>query len=213
VQEIGRGGESRRTKELEHADVGARPTVDDEVVQDLKDFDRPSREAHDLLFASLALACVLAAGRARALERLPAGLADLAHENLAPDLTDGLEALGIVLGPNCPVNGTREAHAEVDADAAVDRRRHDRGVVGKVKVGEEAERAERKGQDRGDNPLEEPRGKQDGAVAAELCKGAASVRRVSRGSDPPTQPRAFAGRTVTTKSNRCGLFAHMSLVQ
>lgn len=43
-------------------------------------------------------------------------------------------------------------------------------MVRKVKVGEEAERAEGEGKDGRDDALEEPGGEEDGTVAAELGK-------------------------------------------
>jgi hypothetical protein len=80
-----------RTEQLQQRHVGARSTIDDEVIQDLKRLDRSRREAFDLLVLPLALAR-LATRRgpcSSALDCLPAVLREVIHEDTsrlaAPD--------------------------------------------------------------------------------------------------------------------------------
>lgn len=72
---------------------------------------------------------------------------------------------GVVWGAE---NGACEAHAEVYAHAVVAHNAVEVSFVGReFKVGEEAEGAERKGEDGRNDALEEPGGVEDSAVAAE----------------------------------------------
>ena len=165
----------RRTEELQHTDIGAGSAVDDEVVDDLEALDRTRREAHDLLVLLRAAAlALLLVGVPASLEGLPAALFEVAHHDLARlALLDRLAATlartAQLVGRHRAVHGARETHAQVDADAGLDRAVHDRLVVRKVKVGEEAEGAEGKGQHGRHDALEEPGGEEHGAVAPELC--------------------------------------------
>lgn len=69
------------------------------------------------------------------------------------------------------VDRRSETHAQIHAHAIVQRRAHHVGVVRKVEVGQEAERAESEGHDWRHDALEEPGAEEHSAVAAELCGG------------------------------------------
>ena len=102
------------------------------------------------------------------LERLPPAAFEVLHENLArAGFLDGLALLSLLFGDGA-VDGASEAHAQVDADAVLDRGVHHGLVVVEFEVCEEAQGAECKGQHGGHDPLEEPGCEEDGAIAAEL---------------------------------------------
>lgn len=153
------------TKEFQQADIGRRSAIDHEIVDDLKLLCGFGGEAKHFLVA-LGIGSVHAA----ALDGVPAAAGEVAHVNLA-----GLSASDSSPAGRCrlhrAVDGAREAHAEVDADAILKNALKGLLVVEVVKVGQEAERAERKRNDWGHDALKEPGRKEHGAVAAELEDG------------------------------------------
>lgn len=156
---------SVRTEQLEQANVGRRPAIHNKIIEDLKYFHRPRRKTLDLpIFPAVRRGGLWVA----TLEGLPPTAFEILHEDLARNaLLDGFALLGLLLG-DCTVDGAGEAHAQVDADATVNCGVHHGFVVIEVKVCEEAQGTQRKGQHGGDDPLEEPGREEDGAVTAEL---------------------------------------------
>ncbi len=76
-----------------------------------------------------------------ALERLPSCPVDLSHQNLTPSALPRLALVAILFaidGNDGTVDGASETHAEVDADSVIHDIVNCLGIVGKVKVGEEA---------------------------------------------------------------------------
>ena len=65
-------------------------------------------------------------------------------------------------------DGALEAQAQADDEAVAERARQDAAVLVEVELGQEAERAEREGEHRRYDALEEPAGVEHGAIAAKL---------------------------------------------
>jgi hypothetical protein len=163
----------RLTEQLEQADVRTWTSIDDEIVQDLERLHGPGRKAHDLLVLfPLCLGLLFIVLVSRPLQRFPPFRIDLVEQDISSSRLDGLAFLASgrrsLFGRDGPVDGTCKPHTEVDPDPVVHGLVQRLGIVGEIKVCEETERAECKGEDRGYDPLKEPRGEEDRAVTAEL---------------------------------------------
>ena len=131
-----------RTKQLEQANVRRRPAIHNEIIEDFKCLHRPRRKTLNLLiFPTMSRGGLWVA----TLECLPSTAFEVLHEDLTSNtLLDGFALLGLFLADGA-VDGAGEAHAQVDADAIIDRGVHHGFVVIEIEVCEEAQRAQRKG--------------------------------------------------------------------
>jgi hypothetical protein len=195
---------SQLTKQLQQADIRTRPSVDDEIVQHLERLHWPSGEAHDLLFLfPLCLGFFLIFVWFRSLQCLPPFSIHLTDQDVTPGRLDGLSFLptryGCLFRRDGAIDRARESHPQIDSDTIVDGLVERLGVVGEIKVGQEAKGTQGKWKNRWNDPLEQPRGEQDRAISSELgFREDCSVTKPPLRN--PTQPRL----TVTTISNRCG---------
>jgi hypothetical protein len=146
------------TEQLQQADIWARTTVYNQIIEHLELLDRSRGVAHDLLVLFL-LAGLYSSGTGT-LEGIPPAPVHLIDEDLPAGLLDSLAFPASLLrrprrflGSDRAVHGAREAHAEVDADPVVDDFVHGSFVLGEIKVGEEAKRPKGKREHRRDDFL------------------------------------------------------------
>jgi hypothetical protein len=161
---INAGALKKLTEELKEAHIGTRPSIDDEIIKDLERLGRPRRETHDLAILSTSLGRLLVV----AFDGGPSSLGYVGQIDFARLATPHRPATLHPIGLASPVDGAREPHAQIDTHAGFYSSRDDLLARRVVEVGKKSKRAEGKGNNWRNDALEEPRSKQNCAVATQL---------------------------------------------